>query len=82
MYKCTKRILKGNAKVEFQVKDEKVPRLGEVNKELMRSSSLGPDAEEELFDVAVNFLEVLILELFQFSDITVFGADKSEENSK
>ena len=48
----------------------------------LRLGSLGLDAEEELFDVAVDFLKVLILEFFQFSDITVFGADKSEENSK
>jgi hypothetical protein len=48
----------------------------------LRLGGLGLDAEEELFDVTINFLEILILKFFQFSDITVFCADKSEENSK
>lgn len=43
-----------------QVKDEKVPRLGDLNKDLMSSGILGPDAEVKP-DTATNVAEVLEL---------------------
>ena len=40
--------------------------------------TLGLMAKEQLIEIAIDFFDVFIFELFQFADITVFGSDESE----